>query len=89
MAATWKQVQKLAAKLGARVEMDEGSENLYAYTPRGYEWAGDGVTCLVQPYANDGQSWKREAYADLYQRMSYGLTFIGGDADGWWTEPEA
>lgn len=87
--ATWKQVQARAAELGANIEHEEGSGDLYAYTPRGFVWKGDGISTLVEPYANVvGQSWKPQAYAALLDRMAGGVEEAEPDYEGWWVGPD-
>lgn len=87
--ATWKQVQERAAHLGANIEHEEGSGDLYAYSPKGTVWKGEGISTLVEPYANNyGQSWKPAAYAALLERIRDGVEDADPDYEGWWVDAD-
>jgi hypothetical protein len=88
--ATWRQVQKVAAELGANIEHEEGSGDLYAYSPRGTMWKSEGCSTLVEPYANviTGQSWKPKAYAVLLGRIVDGVENADPGYEGWWVDAD-
>lgn len=72
---------ELARHQGATLDQETIQFDFHVDAPRGFVWKASGCHCLTAPHANEqGQSWKREAYDDLIDRMKMGLEPCG-DAD--------
>ena len=71
--ATQQQLLKRLVELGASLDDDPDSPQLYVDSPKGKIWTATGCHCICAPYRNSSQSWKAEAYAFLLEDMAGGL----------------
>lgn len=66
---------ELARHPGASLDTETDLVDFHVDAPEGKVWTANGCSVLTASHTDlvSGRSWKREAYADLIDRMRYGL----------------
>ena len=85
--SSFKKIQKMCDELGVQLDNDKELGAFYLYSPKGHYFASHyGLTTLMIKYTEDGRSFKREAYREIEEYLTFGVEPVGEDEDitGWW-----
>lgn len=74
MATIEERIQRLADKYGAEFVNDKGWHVYELWLTDGETWDENGSAVICRCYANDSQSWKRDAYRDIVDAVTEGKT---------------
>jgi|GEM_PF-5658730 len=72
--ATKQEFDAVLKTVGATLDWKADNRCLNVDAPKGKTFNANGCHCLVEQFSNEGQSWKPEAYYNVIERLSYGLS---------------
>lgn len=70
---TMRDLRAAARRLSPQIEIEDDHESLYAYAPPGFSWAGETGLHYFTAYYRGDRVWRREAIADIIDRMEAGI----------------
>lgn len=88
--ATLKKIQALADKIGATLRDESIAGHTVEFTceaPKGHVWSCDGGIHELVAWQNAGPWGRKDLYADLFERMEYGVE-ICAIPECEWCNPE-
>lgn len=71
--ATKAQMEAAIKKIGATRDTDSEANTIIVDAPDGFVFTATGDASMTTTCVDDGRSFMPEAYADMIERLSYGL----------------